>query len=489
MAELKLEISDLPSAVEINPSDLLHIKQGVIDKKITYSNMLLPHTTDYENPHQVTKAQVGLGNVTNDQQLKIASNLSDIDSNAIARSNIDVYSKSESDANLYAHSSNVSNPHFVTKEQVGLSQVKNYPISNSYTLDDPYSFASSKALNDGVLNAKSYAVTKVNNHANNKNNPHAVTKAQVGLGDVQDYGISDSYTLNSSTSYASSKALRDGLNSIDSQIYAAIFVRGMIILWSGDSFNVPQGFALCNGSNGTPNLTDRFVVGSGSEYNTGDRGGTDTNSHNHSATVGSTTLTLSQIPSHSHNASHNHSASFNGNTLGNHYHDASHNHSASFSGNNLPTHAHNASHNHSGSFKGNQLPKHGHNVTNVYSNVNGGKLESGDGYNIYQRVQTRPTTTNTAGTPTGSVTINTKTFNTSGSSAGKPSGSVSVSTKSFNTGSSSAGRPSGSVTVNTASFNTSSTGGGGSHNHGATVATKNLDNRPPYYALAYIMKL
>ncbi len=41
---------------------------------------------------------------------------------------------------------------------------------------------------------------------------------------------------------------------------------GGIILWSGSTGTIPTGWALCNGSNGTPNLQDRFVVGAGSGY-------------------------------------------------------------------------------------------------------------------------------------------------------------------------------------------------------------------------------
>ena len=38
---------------------------------------------------------------------------------------------------------------------------------------------------------------------------------------------------------------------------------GGIILWSGSVASIPGGYALCNGSNGTPNLQSRFVVGAG----------------------------------------------------------------------------------------------------------------------------------------------------------------------------------------------------------------------------------
>jgi len=48
---------------------------------------------------------------------------------------------------------------------------------------------------------------------------------------------------------------------------------GGIILWSGSSSSIPTGWVLCNGSNGTPNLTNRFVIGAGSGYGVGGTGG------------------------------------------------------------------------------------------------------------------------------------------------------------------------------------------------------------------------
>jgi len=48
---------------------------------------------------------------------------------------------------------------------------------------------------------------------------------------------------------------------------------GGIILWSGSVGAIPSGWALCNGSNGTPDLRSRFVVGAGSTYNVATTGG------------------------------------------------------------------------------------------------------------------------------------------------------------------------------------------------------------------------
>jgi hypothetical protein len=63
---------------------------------------------------------------------------------------------------------------------------------------------------------------------------------------------------------------------------------GMIAMWSGSVATIPSGWYLCNGSNGTPDLRDRFVVGAGSTYAVGASGGSANAvvvSHTHSASV------------------------------------------------------------------------------------------------------------------------------------------------------------------------------------------------------------
>lgn len=109
------------------------------------------------------------------------------------------------DADLSAHTSNVSNPHSVTKSQVGLSAVDNTSDANK-----PVSTAQQAAINAhatsttnphsvtkaqvGLANADNTSDTAkpvstaqqaaINAHANRVDNPHSVTKTQVGLGNV-----------------------------------------------------------------------------------------------------------------------------------------------------------------------------------------------------------------------------------------------------------------------------------------------------------------
>ena len=65
--------------------------------------------------------------------------------------------------------------------------------------------------------------------------------------------------------------------------------KGMIVMWYGNANAVPNGWALCNGSNGTPDLRNRFIIGAGSSYGLGATGG----EVNH-------TLTYNEMPSHKH---------------------------------------------------------------------------------------------------------------------------------------------------------------------------------------------
>lgn len=48
---------------------------------------------------------------------------------------------------------------------------------------------------------------------------------------------------------------------------------GGIILWSGAIIDIPENWQLCDGTNGTPDLQNRFVVGAGTTYAVDETGG------------------------------------------------------------------------------------------------------------------------------------------------------------------------------------------------------------------------
>lgn len=64
---------------------------------------------------------------------------------------------------------------------------------------------------------------------------------------------------------------------------------GVVVIWSGASDAVPNGWALCDGTNGTPDLRDRFVLGAGVTHVVGESGGSE-----------EVTLTVGQMPPHRH---------------------------------------------------------------------------------------------------------------------------------------------------------------------------------------------
>lgn len=64
---------------------------------------------------------------------------------------------------------------------------------------------------------------------------------------------------------------------------------GLISMWAGSIANIPTGWKLCDGTNGTPNLTDRFVLGAKTNAEIGKTGGEE-----------KVTLTEVQMPTHKH---------------------------------------------------------------------------------------------------------------------------------------------------------------------------------------------
>lgn len=54
---------------------------------------------------------------------------------------------------------------------------------------------------------------------------------------------------------------------------------GIILLWQGAIVNIPAGFVLCDGNNGTPDLRQKFVVGAGDEYAVDETGGDKNHTH------------------------------------------------------------------------------------------------------------------------------------------------------------------------------------------------------------------
>lgn len=182
-------------------------------------------------------------------------------------------------------------------------------VDNTSDLDKPVSTAQQAALD--LKADKADVLEKDNTASYTPSAPfHPATKryvdtvlADATLGTVPDESIGEQ------------KLTPALVEKIDQQMPV-----GGIIMWSGAASAVPDGWALCDGSNGTPDLRDRFIVGAGGEYTPGSTGGAE-----------SIQLTVQDLPPHGHAASgtalaageHAHGDTFSTTSSGGHTHSFS----------------------------------------------------------------------------------------------------------------------------------------------------------------------
>ena len=100
---------------------------------------------------------------------------------------LDKYTQAQTNLKILDHSGLVNNPHSVTKEQVGLGSVENKTVSEIFESDE--STAYQAGIMSDVDDLLATTGGSLSAHTGNKNNPHEVTKAQVGLGNVPDIDV------------------------------------------------------------------------------------------------------------------------------------------------------------------------------------------------------------------------------------------------------------------------------------------------------------
>lgn len=124
--DLKTEEENIENGAVVTDNRMNHIEEGIE-----------AHTTDFKNPHKVTAAQVGLGNVPN----------------YAAATEEEALAGESNDTIMTPGLTKVAAKSYVTKEDVGLSNVTNYEQATK---------------------------AEFNAHTANKSNPHGVTASQVG---------------------------------------------------------------------------------------------------------------------------------------------------------------------------------------------------------------------------------------------------------------------------------------------------------------------
>lgn len=159
------------------------------------------HIQDTTNPHQTTKAQVGLGSVEN-YGIASTEDMVAASSNTLYTTPLRVRDAINEHAlkPLNAHIARNDNPHGVTKGQVGLGNVANYNVASKVDMET----GTSPTLYTTPLLVKQaldfHIITPFNTFIARTDNPHNVNKAQVGLGSVQNYGVAAELDARAGTS-------------------------------------------------------------------------------------------------------------------------------------------------------------------------------------------------------------------------------------------------------------------------------------------------
>ena len=100
---------------------------------------------------------------------------------------LDKYTQAQTNLKILDHSGLINNPHSVTKDQVGLGSVEDKSVSDIFTSDE--STAYQAGIMSDVNDLLATTGGSLSAHVGNKSNPHEVTKAQVGLGSVPDIDV------------------------------------------------------------------------------------------------------------------------------------------------------------------------------------------------------------------------------------------------------------------------------------------------------------
>lgn len=160
-----------------------------------------------------------------------------------------------------------------------------------------YTKATNFAIKDGLVTtdpAKIIKGTEIDNEYNAISNAIA-SKADVNSPALTGTPTAPTATVGSNTTQLATTAF------VKAEI-ASYIPSGVILLWSGSVATIPSGWVLCNGSNSTPDLRNRFVVGAGSTYSVGGTGGSaDATLVSHTHTFSGTTS--GQSADHYHNFS------------------------------------------------------------------------------------------------------------------------------------------------------------------------------------------
>ena len=278
--------------IDANFPELNGVLQQKVDKEV-----FKHYSENQNNPHHVTKQQVGLG---------LADNTADLDKPISAATQNALDLKVDK-----VHLEDRTNPHQVTKQQVGLGNV-----DNTADLDKPISNATQAALYLKANHTHIHDVdalegfdTDVTLAANSDEKVASQKAVKTYVDELVKSLVDDSPELakglkefskaidhdatlaaNSDKKIASQKAVKayvDAINIALQQRMAKLeksqLIPGMIMAWKGSIDAIPAGWKLCQ------ELKGRFILGANDDYPVGKKDG-----------AAKHQLTIEEMPEHNH---------------------------------------------------------------------------------------------------------------------------------------------------------------------------------------------
>ena len=232
VTKIQVGLSNIPNSIsdstDLDSNETLATSKAVFLLKTDFTNRISDHIDNFENPHKVTKKQVGLGNLPNATTDSMYD--SDVETLVVAKVTNDILKM------IQSHEGDLNNPHNVTKEQLGIGNIPTETTDSMYdastdkipvakvtndlylyisdhvgSRDNPHNVTTEQIkaaplehthkvaditdistitnqlaeLNTRIINTE----TKINLHTANFENPHEVNKQQVELGNVENYSV------------------------------------------------------------------------------------------------------------------------------------------------------------------------------------------------------------------------------------------------------------------------------------------------------------
>ena len=152
----------------------------------------------------------------------------------------------------------------------GIKEMNNEVKEMNYTINNEIENKMNNLTNEintkidnAIKDIKNNLTEEINNETNNLINEtdKEINKEKGEIREVK----------NEITTYTDDNSIK-----INIKVDKMFFKRGMIIAWFGEKDKIPENWTICDGTNGSPDLRNRFIIGSSDTINFGETGG---NSH------------------------------------------------------------------------------------------------------------------------------------------------------------------------------------------------------------------